>query len=294
VAQRLKAVRYRHSKIDLCLIKTGIESLAQFLFFIFAPMNKYFSLVLIAAWFLPVIVFAQTGRSFQISAGFSSAAVRDLGFSPLVYTGSETSGALMFSIDKEKRCEWVVGQFFLGNLHNRVGTGMRVMGGSVQNFIFYRAGRPVDRGMHWGWSGNNFFSTRNNSSVLNFNSRTEFFTSFGPAARYQYPFRLLKRTFRLDVAGHVQVIGFRVGSSFVSSVPAGFYSDSGFAGFWNSLEWFHPGNSWNFGCWPRLHFELKTGSQLSLGYRYDFMRIEGAHRSARSAGFWFLTLTTPI
>lgn len=244
--------------------------------------------------FIPAILFAQTSRSLQISAGLSSAAVRDLGFSPLAYTGSEASGAFMFSVDKEKRCEWLIGQVFLGKLHNRVGTGMQVLGGSVQNFTFYRAGRPGDRGLHWGWSGHNFFSARNNDAVSNFNGRADYFTSFGPAVRYQYPFRLFDRFFRVDVAGHVQVVGFRVRSAFVSSVPSGFYTDSGFAGFWNSLEWFHPGNSWNFGCWPRLHFELKTGSQLSLGYRYDFLRLEGAHRSERSAGFWFLTLITPI
>jgi hypothetical protein len=235
---------------------------------------------------------AQASRQVFIITGLSLGAERDYGYSPLPYQGAGFTAALAYSHEKANKSDLLMLSFGQSALSNQFGNAMQVTTGSIQTYTFYHRDKGGTQGLHWGWSNHNEFNTRLHGSFDNFNSRSDYFTSFGPALRQRWPFQLGKAKLCLESLAHAQLIGFTVRSSYVSSVPAGFESGQykGFNAILNSLEWFYPGKAWSAGLWPSLHLELKSGNRLGFSYRYDYVRLSGAHLVEKSRGQWLVSL----
>jgi hypothetical protein len=94
----------------------------------------------------------------------------------------------------------------------------------------------------------------------------------------------------------VQLLGFYLRPDYVSSVPAGFSDpdNSGFQSFIRSIGAFLPHQAWNFGVSPKLIYRLKSGSAFSLGYEYDFTRINNPEPLTQSSGMWYVGLITKL
>lgn len=223
-------------------------------------------------------------------------AERDRAYSPLIYSGIQGSFSIAFSAEKPALSDYVSIHYSTGKASNSYGSNMDVQTAGIQTYDFYHKEADRNSGLHWGWSNNNEFNTRNVEDMGNFNDRSEYFTSFGPAARYRFPFTLLNRQFRFETLAHLQLLGFKVQSSYVTSIPAGFEepSNKGINGFLKSVELFYPGNAWNFGIQSTLRYELKSGNALNIGYKYDYLRLRGAHITEKSRGSWYFGITTAL
>ncbi|MFO7998339.1 MAG: hypothetical protein R6U86_05080 [Bacteroidales bacterium] len=239
---------------------------------------------------------AQQARWLHVNPGLQISAERDLGFSPLLYSGTGGMISLGYGVERDHSTDFVDAFFSSGNLSNRWETGMQVGSGGILAFRFYHGGEDAGRGFQWGWSNNNELSVRDNESMTNFNNRFDYFTSFGPAGRYRLPFEFLGHGFLFQALAHVQLIGFKLQSSFVSQNPKGYevQTVSGWDVYRHSVELFVPGSSWNFGLRPSLQYRLRSGNSFSINYRYDFTRLEGAHRVTKSRGKWFVGLIVAL
>lgn len=228
--------------------------------------------------------------------GIRIAAERDLAYSPLLYSGLQGTYSIAYSSEKKVSSDYLAVNYAQGNIANIHGNIMKLHMAGIQTFKFYHAEADRHKGLHWGWSNNNEFNTRNIEDIGNFNDRNEYFTSFGPAARYRLPFSLFNRQFHLEALAHVQLLGFKLQSSYVTSLPPGFEEPSytGIEGFLRSIELFYPGNAWNAGIQPTLRYVLKSGNMLSLSYRYDYLRLKGVHTVEKSRGSWSFGIITAL
>ncbi len=239
----------------------------------------------------------EKARALHISyPGIRNNAERDFAYSPLLYSGIQGSFAVAYSVVKSNASDFVMLNYSSGSITNKYGNGMQVQSAGVQTYKFYHKKNDIGKELQWGWSNNNEFNIREVDEIKNFNNRSDYFTSFGPAFRYIQPFSLFNRQFNLQTLAHLQIIGFKLQSSYVTSLPPGFEepSSSGFNAFLRSVDLFYPGNSWNVGIQPALHYELKSGNALTFSYRYDYLRLKGAHTVEKSRGTWYVGITTGL
>ncbi len=236
-------------------------------------------------------------RDLHISyPGIRFNAERDFAYSPLMYSGVQGSFAISYSVIKSNTSDLVFLNYTSGNNTNKFGSIMQVVTAGIQTYKFYHRMQETGNGFCLGWSNNNEFNTREVEDVRNFNNRNEYFTSFGPAIRYRYPFIVLNRQVHFQTLAHLQLLGFKLQSSYVTSLPPGFQESNtkGFRKFLNSIELFYPGSGLNVGIQPTLMYELKSGNGLSISYRYDYLNIKGPHNVEKSRGTWSVGIITAL
>lgn len=233
-------------------------------------------------------------RQLNFGGGLQLSALRDRAFSPLLYSGAGYEGFLGYRSSSERKEHiWLVsaGRAHLTNAFDRnlLTTGIR-----LTNLNLYDVFEASN--FRLGWSNNNGFHHREIDGFQNFNGRADFFTTFGPAAKYDLPFSLWEKEFRFSTAAHVQLIGIYLPSGYVSSLPSGFgYGPNDFAeAVIESMRVFHPGSSFNAALWPQLDWHLDSGNSISLNYLYEFTRFSVPHLGQRSSGYWFITFNMTL
>lgn len=228
--------------------------------------------------------------------GIRSNAERDHAYSPLIYKGIQASFSIAYSVSKPHASDLVMLNYAAGTITNRWDHSMEVNTAGIHTYKFYHRSKDAGSGLHWGWSNNNEFNIREVFDLKNFNNRNEYFTSFGPALRYKRSFELFSRRFHLETLAHVQLLGFKMQSSYVTSNPRGFEEPSheGFDAFLKSIDLFYPGNATNIGVHPAMNYELKSGNMLGISYRYDYLRLQGAHTVEKSRGTWHIGIITAL
>lgn len=233
---------------------------------------------------------------FSYVPGIRHAALHDYAYSPLLYSGIQGIYSIGYASEGARVSDQVVFRFAAGNLSNRWGRRMLPVGGAIHTYTFYHAQTGPGEGIHWGWSNQNAFETREIEDIGNFNNRSEYFTSFGPAMRYRLPFSLFDRSFRFEILADLQLLGFKLQSSYVTSTPPGFTEPSytGVEAFLRSIELFYPGRAWNFGIQPSLRYEMKNGNLLCIDYRYEYRWLKGAHVTESSTGSWHFGVITRL
>jgi hypothetical protein len=235
---------------------------------------------------------AQKHRELHIDVGARISAERDYGYSPLLYSGVEGAVALSYLAKTPKTTNQFTFDFSTGKLNNEFGTDMQVYSAGIKTYTFYHANKPANKGLHWGWSNYNMFGLRDNEAITNFNARNDYYTSFGPALNYQLPFELFKRHFSLQTCANIQLIGFTMLSSYVSSSPRGYVgsNSTGLMKFWESIGLFYPGNALNGGINSSLMYQFKSLNSISIKYQYDYLRLKGSHIVEKSKGNWMIGL----
>jgi len=241
------------------------------------------------------LVATAQSRHLSFGGGIMPCTLRDHAFSPLKYSGSGFEVFLGYrSKNERKETIWLLsgGEAHLNNAFNR---HLKTIAIRLTNLNLY-ARSDADAALQWGWANNNGFHHRLIDDFQNFNGRVDFFTAFGPAARYAKSFSLWNQSFGFQTAAHTQLIGFYLPSGYVASLPSGFgYEPNGFAGgVFQSMRMFHPGSSFNAGLWPQLDWQFRSGNSISLHYLYEYTYFSQPHRSQRSTGTWFITLNMAL
>jgi hypothetical protein len=235
------------------------------------------------------------GGDLILGAGFNAQGVRDKGYSPLLYDGIGYDFQAGFRYFKKNREVLWFGGFGQANLSNEFGRSMKTTTVSLINFTFY-APKDETRKYQWGWSNNNTFHTRQIDDFLNYNGRTDYFTAFGPAWKFEHALGLFGQDFSFETMAQIQLLGFYLPSSYVSSMPQGFgyENKSFFSALWSSTYLFFPGSAYNGGVYPTLKWKFSPNNSLSLMYRYEYSHFNKVHLSQRSVGIWLLSLTIKL
>lgn len=238
----------------------------------------------------------QEGSFINTKGGFEHIASRDLGMSPLGYAGSGFFAGISWEKNSEKKDFHIAANFSKGVQHNRYKSHIQYNKGNLRVFTFYHKNQSSTHQLHWGWFMNNVFSHRYNPEFVNFMDHYEYFTNLGPAAKYLLPFQFKGRNFILEGLAHIQVMGLMVRPSYTSSYPVGFLNQgsSVIHKVFNSSKLSHPGNTWNFGIRPKLRYHLNSGNSLSLGYQYEFYKLNAPNPVTQSNGIWIFGLYTRL
>lgn len=263
---------------------------------------RYFFNILRAAVILMLCLsfagkaWSQSTNYIHTDLGFSMMALRDEGMSPLMYSGAGFAGAL--SLERHSGSKTIIHRlsFGSGDLHNQYDRLVSFWEVSYHSITLYHKSGDLQNRILWGWSNNNSLNHYTNQTYRNFSERSNYFTTFGPAAFYSRTFDVFGREMLFEIPVHVQLLGFYLRPDYVSSAPAGFADpeNSGFQSFIRSIGAFLPHKAWNFGVSPKLSYRLKSGNALSIGYEYEFIRINDPEPFTQSMGVWFVGLITKL
>ena len=246
--------------------------------------------------FNAMTVSAQKSDYFLIKSGVEPIASRDKGMSPLMYSGYGFFAGMAWHRTSINHVTEFSLNLYTGLQQNKYQNPIRYTRGNIQVDHFYQKKQDKGHAIHWGWLINNTFSHRLNESYVNFNDHYEYFSNIGPAARYSFPFELNGREVFLSGSAYVQLLGLMIRPSYTSSFPTGFLKEQSTLakGLVHSAEVIHPGNSWNFGFQPRFIYPLKSGNRLSLGYNYEFYRLNSTNTVTHSGGLWYFSLSARL
>lgn len=253
---------------------------------------RAFILLIFLLLYFPVS--AQKNNFIDMRGGVERLAIRDKGMSPLMYTGLGFFGGVDWHRLGTNQTIQLGLNASMGKQRNKYGYPVDYRKASIQLSTFYHKNKSREGKLLWGWTLNNLIAHRYNAGMVNFQDHFEYFTNIGPAAKYRYPIKIKERELNLELLGHIQLLGFMIRPSYTSSYPTGFLQEEEkvVQGLWKSAELFYPGNSWNFGFHPKLNYVLKSGNKISVGYRYEFYRLNS--RITHSGGAWFFSLITWI
>ncbi len=239
---------------------------------------------------------AQESNFLNIKAGMENIGHRDKGMSPLRYAGYGFLAEISWDKQSRTRSRHLALHYSSGFQRNKFDNPIDYKRGGFQVFQFYHQRKSAAKSILWGWSINNVFSHRYNAAFVNFNDHYEYFSNLGPAAKYLYPFQIRGRNLALEGVAYLQLLGVMIRPSYTSSYPVGFLreQESIVKGLLHSAKISHPGNSWNFGFKPRLIYSLNSGNSLSLGYHYEFYKLNSANAITQSNGIWSISLSTRL
>lgn len=235
-------------------------------------------------------------KKFQIhlAGGIKHSAERDQAFSSLVYSGWKPSVMAGLEIRQTKKTELFLISYNSGELANRFGNVSESSSINMFNYTLYHKGQETNENFNIGWSNNNNVTWTDFDEAKNFSPRFSYLTSFGVAGQYRHTFSGKFSGLTVEAVAHLQLIGFKLQSSYVSASPSGYEGNysSGFSAAWNSMELFYLFKNWNWGLWPALRYTFKTGNSINFKYRYDMLILNGAHRTSNSSGNYLITITT--
>lgn len=250
------------------------------------------------AYYMLALVFgalAQKSHRLDLSGGIASVAMRDRGMSPLQYMGLGVSSEVMHTIQGAQSTQWfafMYAQSGLTNTHNNPISfrSFQLNAGSVWGVS------DTVLGSGWGFLNRNQFVYINNPSLVNFNERSYYYTSFGPAYSYrrQFTFLSLPLTFYLPV--DFQLLGFYIEPSYTSNIPEGFIDHEGswWGAFLGSVQFLEPFSSSIGGFSPELYYKLISGQRIGLQYHFQFVRLGSTQKFTSVMGNGHLTLSITL
>lgn len=251
--------------------------------------------------FISLITFLSiqvTGQSIHIlsnKVGIQSSAVRDLGMSPLSFQGTGFFIGVRFKKEKVNKTKEFQVLYSSGSLRNRFADRINFNTFSFQAYTFYHS-QEDRKPISWGWSNHNSMYLRKNEFFSNNNQFFEYMTNFGPAVRFEFPFRVRSRQLRFQVIGNAQLLGFFFRPSYTKNDLDGFLDPglSGLSRITSSVQWFYPGSGWHFCFRPALFYTLKGNNKISLQYHYEFYQLNSIRSVSQSSGIWLLSLSTKL
>ncbi len=240
--------------------------------------------------------YGRPANVLQTHVGMNSTAFRDKSMSPLMYTGLGLSGGVSFEHVLQKRTELFMLSFDLAGTGNPFGNTCELSGFAFKNYNLYHSEGDRQNRIVAGWSNNNYFNYYVNENYGNFRERSNYLTTFGPAAAYRYRFDLFGREMAFDMLLDIQLLGFYLRPSYVSNNPEGYLDpeNSGFMGFLYSIGAFLPHQAWHAGLSPKITYFFRSGNGISLNYQYEYLRINRPEPFVQSTGKWYLTVITKL
>jgi hypothetical protein len=224
-------------------------------------------------------VMGQVFRGVSIGSGLQNHAVIDRGYSPLKYAGLRSVVSLNY--DREAT---VTNNYFsltLAQGANRSSGGNTIDTRSINmtSQIFFHSAPANSHIFLLGFSLHNEINQRFHQSFSNFNNRMDYVASLGPAIGYIYPLLWEDRKLRWKTTVHMQGIGFKVASDYISSEPPlgeliGEHS-------WYIPEIFRIGRDWSMGSSSELRFVSNSGNSMAIQHQFDFQQLSVAQEVMR-------------
>lgn len=239
---------------------------------------------------------AQSNNWLSVGLGVEALALRDYGYSPIIYNGWQLSYYLHYTSVKTKKSDFFIFNYSNGRVNNNFDRTIDTWSASLTTFTFYHGNGQMDKRIQWGWSNVNYFQHRQHGDINNFNGRSDYFTAFGPAFRLLHPFSFAGAQFSFELRSHTQVLGFSVLPGFVTSSPRGFTGSniSGIQSFIQSIDWFVPGKAWHIAVHPGLNWQLNSGNRISINYQFEFIKLNGLHTSERIGSTFIISLISQL
>lgn len=213
-----------------------------------------------------------------------------------MYSGVNLSGAISFKSQTTKKTSFYQLNYQRAKLRNEFDNASSFQGFGFKNSTVYGQVLNEKSSFRWGWSNNNYLNVYKNMRFSNYSERSNYLTTFGLAGLYSKRFSVFGRTLSFDIPADVQLLGFFLRPSYISSAPEGFLDpdNSGASSWLNSFMLFYPGTAWNFGCSPQLSYWFESGNGLAVNYQFEFLRINTPQSITQSSGAWFISLITML
>jgi hypothetical protein len=239
-----------------------------------------------------------SGQSVHILSnrvGIQSAAVRDIGMSPLSYQGTGFFIGVRLKKEKTSKTNEFQLAYSSGSLENRFADQVNYNSFSFQTYTFYHSVENR-KTISWGWSNHNSLFLRKNDFYSNNNQYYDYMTNIGPAVRFDYPFSLRSRQLLFQMVGNTQLIGFFFRPSYTKNDLDGFLDPnlSGLSRFTSSAQLFYPGAGWHVCFRPALYYSLKGNNKISIQYQYEYYQLNSIRPVIQSSGIWLLSLSTKL
>jgi hypothetical protein len=227
--------------------------------------------------------------------GIQNIAQRDRAMSPLLYDGFGFYAGINYIRQNPNVTRMFIANFSSGELSSTFTNDVNYLSAGLLTYTFYHPKESTLK-LEFGWSNHNAFNRRINNNFVNNTVFYEYFTSFGPAARYKVEFETFNIPWILDVLGHVQLLGFMLRPSYTRNELPGFLDPEGsfIQRLVRSTTLFYPGNAVNLGLQPTLSVPLKAGNKISITYQFEFYRLHRRHKVTQAGGIWMLSLTSKL
>ena len=220
---------------------------------------------------------AQRVQQVSISSGLQRTAGMDFGYSPLKYAGIRSVISLNYEKEATTRTECLYLNFAQGVARSRGGNSMDTWSINLLSYIFYHSAARQDTKILFGWSLQNELNQRFHRSFTNYNNRMDYFTSVGPALGYLFPVSWEDKKLRWKTTAHMQALGFKFASDYISSEPR--ETDIGGkegGGGWPAADVFWIGRDWSVGCWSEIRYESNSGNSMAVQHQFDFQQLSVA------------------
>lgn len=233
----------------------------------------------------------QSTQNIGLSSGLQGIGVRDLGYSQLKYTGIRSVISFNYERKKTSRSESFSLNFANGTSNSRGGNSMETWSLGLISHTLYHRKSAGDKGIHLGWSLQNEFNQRVHQRFTNFNNRMDYFTSVGPALGYLFPISWEDKKLGWNTKAHIQGLGFKFASDYISSVPPVIESDGTVGeGAWHAPDIFWIGRDWSMGCVSEIRYETNSGNSMGIQYQFDFQQLSVAQDVIRVRNAFLLNI----
>ncbi|MFO7841065.1 MAG: hypothetical protein R6V48_02745, partial [Fidelibacterota bacterium] len=154
--------------------------------------------------------------------GFTNTALRDKMMSTLRYAGMGASGGIAYEHYGTKGTKLFRLSGSLAGITNVYGSSADFSNIAFKNYTYYHRDRGRDGRIVWGWSNNNYYHSYTYHSHSNYSTKTQYFTSFGPALLYTLRFNIFGLDMRAELPADLQLAGFYFRDRYVSNNPGGY------------------------------------------------------------------------
>lgn len=226
-------------------------------------------------------------RYFHILPGYASQEGRDVGMSPLAYSGNHFMGIFGFERRTAKSIHKITVLGMTGRMHaSTQPKGVRSIIKANRFQLDYSYRHVVKKwkdetvrlyvGGAWNTLGNTRYHTRYGNNAWNY----DISASLGATVALFYHFKLGTKQFLFHTGMELPLVAFNVRPAYGSSIPEGFIGQEG----GNVKAFFKSGEVQSFNCFFRLiathniEYVLFNGNRLLLGYTWDFYSMQRYHR----------------
>lgn len=176
------------------------------------------------------------------------------------------------------------------SLQNNFGLSQYSRTLTLKSLTYYKF-NSFSKDILWGWSNVNDFNYISNKNLVNFSERYYYSTTFGLSGAYNGRLNILNYIFDFKIPANLQIIGFYISPSYISSIPVGFLrpDNSFLKAFTESLKIFIPGRNWNFEIKPSIVFVSKRNNRIEISYELGYLRIEQLQKIKSSINIAVIT-----
>jgi hypothetical protein len=224
----------------------------------------------------------ETGRSrqFSISGGWTHLGLRDMGISPLYYSGSHVLAGAGYRSQSQKVMNHLDLTFMAGSLFPAIypdlaSSRMESIKTSASYSRLWFTGKSSNQklGWHLGGRWNTQFAHYRHNQFVNSEINQYFIGTIGASGMLTYPVSGNERKHLMIFQIHLPLAAAIVRNSYAYIKPAGFleHENSRLQSILNSIEYASPKNFFNLETDFSFEYSMRNNNRLRIGYRWEYM-----------------------